>query len=246
MEVLLIFLTIFVTLVASLCTALLAPLRQLWSRVDPSHFKRVKLPYPLSLLFVGIGGKRSKHGDVSKYGVILPMLVLHILGYLLTVFIWAIVPVLYYRAGIDLDVLFVFPLAVAVFDVIAVVLTEVICVAYVNKKHLEASYEEDLVEEEPIAPVAPVKKAVVEKVEQPVEKVIEEPQPVAEEQPVEQVEEPVVETPVEPVAEEVAEEPVVEEHIAEEPAEPQVEEVTEVEQPAEEVTEEPTEKKDND
>ena len=221
MDVLLIFLTVFVTLIASLCTALLAPLRQLRSRVDPSCFKRVKLPYPVSYLFVGIGGKRSKTGDVSKYGVIIPMFVLHILGYLLTLFIWAIVPVLYYRVGIDLDVLFVIPLGVAVFDVRVVVLTEVICVAYANKKQLEESYEEEPIEEAPVAPVAPVKEEVVEEVEQPAEEeAVEESQLAVEEQPVEQVEDPIVE--------EVAKEPVVEEPIAEEPA---VEEVVEVEQP---------------
>ena len=225
MDVLLIFLTVFVTLIASLCTALLAPLRQLRSRVDPSYFKRVKLPYPISYLFVGIGGKRSKTGDVSKYGVIIPMFVLHILGYLLTLFIWAIVPVCY-QWGIDLDVLFVIPLAVAVFDVIVVVLTEVICVAYANKKQLEDSYEEEPVEEAPVAPIAPVKEEVVEEVEQPAEEdVVEEP--VAEEQ--------IAEEPAEPAVEEVAE--VVEETTVEpQPVEAQVEDA-----PAEEVQEQPVE-----
>lgn len=249
MDVLLIFLTVFVTLIASLCTALLAPLRQLRSRVDPSYFKRVKVPYPVSYLFVGIGGKRSKTGDVSKYGVISPMFVLHILGYLLTLFIWAIVPVAYQFGPIDLDVLFVIPLAVAVFDVIVVVLTEVICVAYVKRKQLEASYEEDFIEDAPVVPVAPAKKANVAKVEkEPIaeqsietESVVEEAQPeekqsveesaVEEVQPVEEqsVEEVAVEQAVEPIAEEP--QPVVEEHAE---AEPEEVVVADVEQPVEE------------
>ena len=258
MEVLLIFLTVFVTLVASLCTALIAPLRQLRSRVNPSYFKRVKIPYPVSMLFVGIGGKRSKQGDVSKYGVIVPMLLLQILGYLLTVFIWALVPVLYYRAGIDLDVLFVIPLAVAVFDVLMVVLTEVFCVMYGNRKQQEESYEEQPVEE-PVMPVAPVKKAPVVE-EQPaeespveeepiVEEVVEAEQPVEEPQ-VEQVEEPTVEEPaIEEVAEQpqpVEEQPAVEETPAVEVQEQPVED-TAFEQSTEQPAEEPTEdKKDND
>ena len=62
----------------------------------------------------------------------IPMLVLNIIGYALTVFIWTIVPVLYSRFGLETDVLFVIPLGIAVLYVVAVVVTE-FAVFAVNK-----------------------------------------------------------------------------------------------------------------
>ena len=148
MDAFLIFLTVFVTLVCSLCTALLVPLRQRKLRVDPSLFLRIKVPFPASLLFVGIG-KKSTREDVQNFGVILPMFVLHILGYLLTVLIWALVPTLYYKAGMDTDILFVIPLAVAVPYVIAVVLAEYCCVKKSRNKQSEQPQDEEThIEEE--------------------------------------------------------------------------------------------------
>lgn len=131
-----IFLVVFVTLLSSVCTALLVPLRQYRLRVEPRFFQRVKVKFP-AFLFAGVGGRRSNQGDVKNFGVIVPMFVLHIVGYVLTLFIWAIVPTLYYRVGIDLDVLFVIPLAVAVAFVVAVVVTELVCVQISRKKQLE-------------------------------------------------------------------------------------------------------------
>ena len=74
------------------------------------------------------------------------MLVLNIVGYVLTAFIWAIVPILY-RWGMDTDVLFVVPLGVAVLFVIAVVVTEFVCRAIARKRQQEEADEELFVEE---------------------------------------------------------------------------------------------------
>ena len=109
MEGFLIFLTVFVTLISSVCTALLIPFRQ------------------RRLFAKGI-----------------PMLVLNILGYALTLFIWAIVPALYYRVGLDTDILFVIPLGIAVVFVVAVVITEFVCG---RKNRKEQADEEQPVEE---------------------------------------------------------------------------------------------------
>lgn len=147
MDVFLIFLTVFLTLVCSLCTALLVPLRQRRLRVEPRFFKRVKVPFPASALFAGIGNK-SDTGNVQNFGVIIPMFVLHIVGYVCSLLIWAIVPVLYYRAGIDTDILFIIPLAIAVLFVVAVVVTEYLCVSFSRKKLLEEQTSEEHTEEE--------------------------------------------------------------------------------------------------
>ena len=145
----LILLVVFVTLICSVCTALLVPFRQLWLGVDPQYFKRVKVKFP-AFLFVGLGGRKSKYGNVKEYGVIAPMFVLHILGYLLTLLLWAAMPTLYYRFGIDLDVLVVVPLAFALLFTIIVVVTEAICVSISRKRHnieLEMQEEEQQLEQ---------------------------------------------------------------------------------------------------
>ena len=139
------FLVVFVTLICSACTALLVPFRQNWSRVDPKYFKRVKVKF-LSFLFVGIGGNKSEHGNVKNYGVIIPMFVMHILGYLLTIGLWLAMPLLYYRVPLDLDVLVVVPVAVALPFTVLVIATEAICVAVVRNRQ-KAELAEDEVEE---------------------------------------------------------------------------------------------------
>lgn len=138
---LMIFLVIFVTLVASVCIGLLAPFRQPFSKVDPKYFKRKKVRF-LSFLFSGIGGRKSETGNVKTYGIILPMYVLHILGYVLTLALWIAMPLLYNPGGIDLDILVVVPVAVALFQTLAVVITESVCYAITRKKHREESVDE--------------------------------------------------------------------------------------------------------
>lgn len=139
----LILLVVFVTLICSVCTGMLVPFRQLWLHVDPKYFKRVKVKFP-AFLFVGIGGSKAEHGNVKNYGVIVPMFVLHILGYILTLLLWAAMPVLYYRFGIELDILVVVPLAVALPFTIIVVVTEAICVSVSRKRHREElEYEQE-------------------------------------------------------------------------------------------------------
>ena len=129
MDGLLVFLTVFVTLASSVCTAVLVPFRQYRLRVEPRFFKRVKVKF-LSFLFAGVGGSNSEQGDVKNFGVIVPMFVLHIIGYALTLLICAIVPTLYYAVGLETDVLFVIPLGIALVYVIAVVITEYMCVRF--------------------------------------------------------------------------------------------------------------------
>ena len=135
MEGFLIFLTIFVTLISAVVVAMLVPYRQRLLRLDPSVFKRVKVPFPLSWFFVGTGDDEQR--NVRQYGVILPMFILHIVGYALAILIVALVPCLYQFAGMELDVLFVVPLAVAVFFVLVVFITEILCAKYFNAKQRE-------------------------------------------------------------------------------------------------------------
>ena len=112
-----IFVTVFITLVCSACTALLVTFRKLSLR------------------------NKKEIGKVT-------ILVLQIVGYVLTAFIWAIVPTLYYRVGLDLDVLILIPVAVAVPYVIAVVLTEYLRIFFVRRKQSKEEHSNEPVEEQ--------------------------------------------------------------------------------------------------
>lgn len=119
-----------VTLLASVCTALLVPLRQRYSKIKPKYFRKVKVKFP-SFLFAGIGSRKDM-GNVRAYGVIVPMFVLHILGYLLTLALWITVPLLY-QYGVDLSELWVAPVVFALFHTVTVVITEAMCLRKSNR-----------------------------------------------------------------------------------------------------------------
>ncbi len=138
-ESLLVFLVVFVTLVCSVCTGLLTPLRQRFSKVDPRYFRRVKVRFP-SFMFAGIGDKSST-GNVKTYGVITPMFVLHIIGYILTIALWIAVPVLY-QYGVDLTELWAAPLAAALLQTVLVVVTEAVCLNISRKRASEGDPEQ--------------------------------------------------------------------------------------------------------
>lgn len=61
--------------------------------VDPECFKKVKIKRP-TFLFCGIGGKDCIYGDVKKYGVILPLFVVQLVGYILTILQIILAPIL--------------------------------------------------------------------------------------------------------------------------------------------------------
>ncbi len=130
----LISLVVCTTLLASLCTALLVPLRQRFSRVDPRYLRRIKVKFP-SFLFAGIGD-RKETGNVRTFGVVLPMFVLHLTGYLLTAAMWVTVPVLY-QYGVDLTELWAAPVAFALFHTVVFVITETVCFRVSRKRAAE-------------------------------------------------------------------------------------------------------------
>ncbi len=119
----LIFLVVFVSLISGVCTGLLVPLRQRYLKIDPELFKRVKVKFP-SFLFAGIGDKKTT-GNVKNFGVIVPMFVLHIVGYLVTAGMWVTVPLLY-QYGVELSELWAAPVVIALVYTIAVVIAEAV------------------------------------------------------------------------------------------------------------------------
>lgn len=130
----LISLVVCATLLASVCTALLVPLRQRYSRIDPRYLRRVKVRI-FFFLFAGIGDKKET-GNVRTFGIIVPMFVLHLVGYLLTVALWVTVPLLY-QYGVDLSELWVVPVGFALFHTVTVVVTETVCYRISQKRALK-------------------------------------------------------------------------------------------------------------
>lgn len=61
--------------------------------VNPEHFKKVKV-VKFSWLFKGVGGKNSIYRDVKNYGIILPMFIMHIIGYIISILIIIVVTLL--------------------------------------------------------------------------------------------------------------------------------------------------------
>ncbi len=134
----LIFIVVFATLACSVCTGLLVPLRQRFSKLDPKYFRRIKVR-GLSFLFAGIGA-RSDTGNVRTFGVIVPMFVLHITGYILTLALWLAVPIAY-QFGVDLTELWAIPIAAALFHTVCVVVTEAVCARVCRKRKEQQSAE---------------------------------------------------------------------------------------------------------
>ncbi len=129
---LMIFIVVFATLLAAAFTSIAVPVRQRFLHIDPKYFRRIKVRFP-AFLFVGIGDKKDT-GDVKNFGVIVPMFILQLLGYMWTVLLVIAIPVLYYRIGVDLDILVLVPFGVALVHMITVIAVEAGCVSYARRK----------------------------------------------------------------------------------------------------------------
>lgn len=111
---------IFLIVFSILCTALIAPLAQ-FNRYDinPTYFKKVKVRRCVHLIR-GLGGRSSKYGDVKNYGVIYPMFLIQILGYILSICVSIIDFVLVFALNLSVTV-------VAIVSCSILILQGVIC-----------------------------------------------------------------------------------------------------------------------
>lgn len=86
---------LILVIVFTLLTPIIAPALTLrLYEVNPEYFRKVKVR-KWTFLFCGIGGKKSKYGDIHNYGIIVPLLVIQILGYFLTFLQIILIPILY-------------------------------------------------------------------------------------------------------------------------------------------------------
>lgn len=131
-------LLVIVTALCGAFTGMLVPLRQLFSDIDPQYFKRIRVAFP-AFLFVGAGGRKAAKGNVREYGIIVPMFVLHLTGYLFTIAICVLIPVLDQFVGLDPLELIAVPLGIALLHTLIVVITEAICVRTSRRRAAQAA-----------------------------------------------------------------------------------------------------------
>ncbi len=93
--------------------------------INPEYFRKVKIK-KLSFMFRGIGGKTSLYGDVRKYGVILPLFVIQIIGIILTLINIVLACILYFVVKIDYFTITIISLIVLTYILILVAVI-VIC-----------------------------------------------------------------------------------------------------------------------
>lgn len=127
---------IFLIVFSILCTALIAPLAQ-FNRYDinPTYFKRVKIKH--CFFIRGLGGKDNIYGDIKNYGVIYPMLVIQILGYILSVISCILVLVLIFALKISVVVVAIASCSILIFQgaICAITMLSCVVITKIKDKH---------------------------------------------------------------------------------------------------------------
>lgn len=128
-----IFLEIIFILFMIFCIARLVPYaNEKIDYVNPEIFKKVKIK-KFSWLFTGFNGKDTIYSDKKKYGVILPMFIMHILGYILSL-ISLILLVVLASIGINMDLITYIIFGTLLFHLVVYDIVLGVC-SIISKKH---------------------------------------------------------------------------------------------------------------
>lgn len=130
---------IFLIVFSILCTAFIAPSAQYNNyEINPQYFKKIKLRNKAqSFFFKGIGGKDCTYGDTIKYGVIYPMFVIQVLGYILSICSLILTFVLIFAFKTSIVTVAVVNCLMLLFQGIAYVITTLACIAVTRSKNKE-------------------------------------------------------------------------------------------------------------
>lgn len=128
---------IFLIVFSILCTALIAPLSQ-FNRYDinPTYFKRVKVKR-CCYLIRGLGGRNSKYGDVKNFGVIYPMFLIQILGYILSFSAVVLALVLVFASQASVIVVAIVSCSILIFQGVICAIIILSCVIVTKKKDID-------------------------------------------------------------------------------------------------------------
>lgn len=100
--------------------------------INPEYFRKVKIR-KLSFMFRGIGGKESIYGDVRNYGVIIPIFVVQIIGYLLTLIQLIMIPLLYIFVSISYITIIVIGSVFCAY-IIGLTIVSLVCIGISKRK----------------------------------------------------------------------------------------------------------------
>lgn len=100
--------------------------------INPEYFRKVKIK-KLNFMFRGIGGKGSVYGDVHNYGIILPIFVVQIIGFILTIIQLIVIPLLFIFIGIDYITIIVIGSSFC-FYIIILITVSLICIGISKHK----------------------------------------------------------------------------------------------------------------
>lgn len=124
---------ILVTILCSVFLSIVTPLMNFrLYEVDPEHFKRVKVK-KFTWLFKGLGGKNSMCNDVKNYGIIIPMFIMHIVGYILSITTLILGLILILIVNVTPIIAVIISCTILVIMLIALFITVFIC--YIKSKH---------------------------------------------------------------------------------------------------------------
>lgn len=125
--------SIILTFIIAIIIGGIAPLMNFrLYEINPDYFKKVKVKN-FSRLFKGLGGKNSIYGDVKNYGIIYPMFIMHILGYIFSILSIIVAFLLLYAFNITPLVVIIVIGCIFVIDLIILFVTTAVC-AIISKK----------------------------------------------------------------------------------------------------------------
>lgn len=127
-------LMIFSIAFCAICLAVMTPLANLnLYEINTDYFKKIKVK-KFTRLFRGIGSGDCIYKDVKNYGIIIPMFILHIVGYVLSLLSVAVALILLFvfKIGYKYTAITLFAMAGIFMAIIA--LTIVICIAITKKR----------------------------------------------------------------------------------------------------------------
>lgn len=106
-----------------------------WNRYDinPEHFKKIKVQ-KLHFLFSGLGGKDCIYHSVKKYGVILPMFIYQISGYLCAIIAVGLTLILLFIFNLELTSIAIINFGILLSDSVLGAILTCSCAIITNKK----------------------------------------------------------------------------------------------------------------
>lgn len=105
----------------------LAPFMQIrLYEINPDLFSKIKIKR-FSFLFRGVGGKTSIYGDVQEYGIVLPLFILQVLGYVIASLVIVTVLLLLYMFKLDLNTIAIIVAIIMIsYSMIAIATTAIV------------------------------------------------------------------------------------------------------------------------